>query len=149
VLPSVGGDKKNIYLQIIPKITSKEGDVDSVVSVTNSDGDTTPVPYSRPIFKTETIKAEAVVEDGQTVVVGGLIKDDVDDTKSHVPVLGKLPIVGNMFKSRNNRRSRSYELIFVTAQIVSPDNRHYAPVKPKKDDRKSLLNRWLGNPSKR
>lgn len=59
-----------------------------------------------------------VVQDGGTVVIGGLITDSVSDSISKVPFLGDIPLLGWLFKKKSTTRNRVELLIFVTARII-------------------------------
>ncbi len=130
VFPSVGADLKTITLQIEPEITELQEKIKYQIVTTNATGNQQTADVERPIFKTETLQVEAVVEDGQTVVVGGLFKDNFNEGKKAVPGLEKLPLVGGLFKSRSNDRERSCLLIFVTARIINSNNRGYTDLGP-------------------
>jgi len=71
----------------------------------------------------ETTNQEAetnvMVEDGKTLVIGGLITDQTNVTKIKVPVLGDIPWLGNLFKSTNTVKTKSEVLIFLTPHIIT------------------------------
>lgn len=60
-----------------------------------------------------------VVRNGQTVVIGGMIRDDTTKSVSRVPVLGSLPLIGPLFRSENTRSEKTNLLIFLTPRIIS------------------------------
>ncbi|MFH0911253.1 MAG: secretin N-terminal domain-containing protein [Planctomycetota bacterium] len=127
VKPSVGGDMRTISLSLEPKIKDHDAANDTKYDiVTITDAGQELVPVTRPAFKTDTLKTEVTVLDGETVVIGGLFQDDISDTKKQVPLLSKIPGLGNLFRSRDKTRERKCLLIFVTARIVRSDNRYYA-----------------------
>jgi type II secretory pathway component HofQ len=130
VRPSVGRDKRTITLDIRPEITDLQEYVEETIVVTNSDGDSVPVTVKQPVFSTNEILAEAAVEDGQTVVIGGLYRDNFSDRDRKVPYLADLPVLGKLFRTKDKTRERSCLLIFVTARLITPDNRHYEREKP-------------------
>lgn len=59
-----------------------------------------------------------VVKDRQTVVIGGLIRDDVKETQSKVPILGDIPLLGMLFRSTSKRAEKINLIIFLTPHIV-------------------------------
>ena len=71
----------------------------------------------------ETTNQEAetnvMVEDGKTLVIGGLITDQTNVTKTKIPVLGDIPWLGNLFKNTNTVKTRSEVLIFMTPHIIT------------------------------
>ncbi|MFW5857198.1 MAG: FecR domain-containing protein [Planctomycetota bacterium] len=160
--PSVGADRRTIYLRIIPTITvhDAQNDVQHNIVISNPDGNDTVVPVTRPVFSTKELDVEAVVEDGETVVIGGLISDETSRGSKKVPILGDVPLFGKLFRNRDDQRIRSFELIFLTARIITPDNRHYrdpdalleatpvVEVKPAEVSPETV-NRWLDDPIER
>jgi type IV pilus assembly protein PilQ len=59
-----------------------------------------------------------VVNDGETVVLGGIYETEIRDTYTKVPVLGDIPGLGYLFRSRNNVNNNAELLIFVTPKII-------------------------------
>jgi len=74
-----------------------------------------------PIVDTSTAETTVMIKDGATVAVGGLRKEEKSDTTQEVPFLGKIPILGMMFKSGSKGSTRSELLIMVTAHIIEGD----------------------------
>ena len=161
VFPSVGSDMRTITLQVIPEITDLDSVVNQPIVTTTPTGQQQVTNAQMPNFKTSTLTVEAVVDDGQTIVVGGLSRDDATEGKKAVPLLEKVPALGNLFRSKDNSRDRSCLLIFVTACIQTPRNRHYAedPVQAREDVAKEeaiqgqnvpvdIMNEWMGDPKK-
>ena len=64
------------------------------------------------------IQTTVLANDGQTIVLGGLISDDQMNMKSQVPVLGDIPVVGNLFKSRQLQRTRRTLFVFLRPTIL-------------------------------
>ncbi len=68
-------------------------------------------------------KTTVIVDDNQTIVIGGLIQDNINDAKSQVPCLGNIPILGWAFKQTSATKRKTNLLIFLTPRIVSsPDD---------------------------
>jgi len=70
-----------------------------------------------PIRSVRSSKGTAVVRDGQTLAIGGIMLDDERNIEQHVPGLGKLPLVGNLFKRKERARTRNELMVFVTPKI--------------------------------
>ena len=70
------------------------------------------------ITNRRSIEAVVQVDDGQIVALGGLITDDVVDTVTWVPFLGKLPIIGNLFRSKSKRAIKRNLMVFLKPQII-------------------------------
>src|SRR5689334_25021485 len=66
-----------------------------------------------PIFRLRQVVTSAIVWDGQTVALGGLLLDDSTKTKDKVPLLGDLPFVGRLFRSESNTTKKRNLVIFV------------------------------------
>jgi general secretion pathway protein D len=64
------------------------------------------------------ITNQVMVEDGQTIVLGGLLEDKLTEGKSQVPILGSIPILGNLFKARNSNKSKTNLLVFIKPTIL-------------------------------
>lgn len=124
VTPTVGSDNYTINLALTPEVSEFLGFLDySPGSVTSGSGtNATSVPYKiqQPLFSTRSIATSVVIWDGQTVVLGGLIKESVQKIDDKVPFLGDIPIVGRLFRSKSTNRSKQNLLIFVTARLVDP-----------------------------
>ena len=60
-----------------------------------------------------------MVSDGETIIIGGLIRDDVSRSVSEVPILSKLPLVGELFKYRQHNRTRSEVMVFITPHLTN------------------------------
>ncbi|MHC4870662.1 MAG: secretin and TonB N-terminal domain-containing protein [Planctomycetota bacterium] len=150
VKPSVGADMKNILLEIIPEITDIESFSTEKIITTDSSGNTTPIDIQQPVFSTNTIEAEAVVQDNHTVVIGGLFRDNIGDNKKAVPLLGDIPGLGRLFKTKDKSRTKSCLLIFVTASIITSDNSNYTDIVDKvekKEEDDDNINNWIGDPT--
>ncbi len=68
------------------------------------------------------IKTSVLIEDGGTVVLGGLISDTVTESESRVPFLGRIPVLGNLFKSRSGSRDKKNLMVFIRPTILRDAN---------------------------
>ncbi|AEE21112.1 type II secretion system secretin GspD [Paraglaciecola agarilytica] len=64
------------------------------------------------------IKTNVIVDDGGTIVLGGLIDDDVQESVSKVPILGDIPFIGNLFKSTTTSKSKRNLMVFIRPTII-------------------------------
>ena len=71
-----------------------------------------------PVFATRRVTTGLTIYDGYTVAVGGLMREDVQNVEDSVPILGDLPIIGRLFRSKAESRTKSNLIIFVTAEII-------------------------------
>ena len=75
-----------------------------------------------PILTIQTVDATVMIKDGETLVIGGLIKDKVIETKTQIPLLGSIPILGKLFQHKSEEVVRNNLLIFITPHIVKENN---------------------------
>jgi type IV pilus assembly protein PilQ len=113
---SVTFQKAQIRLQVTPQITP-EGNVILDVEVNkDSIGQATSAGFA---INTNHVKTTALVENGGTVVLGGLFQQTESDTVDKVPFLGDIPFLGNLFKSTSKLVTRNELLIFITPRIIT------------------------------
>jgi len=70
------------------------------------------------ITNKRSFESMVLVEDGNIVVLGGLIEDKTDISKSQVPILGSIPIIGELFKYENRKRTKTNLLVFLRPYVV-------------------------------
>jgi type IV pilus assembly protein PilQ len=121
-VPSVGSDMKTINLLLMPTISSLDSwsyyqQVDSTNAVNNNS--VQQVVAKLPIFSRKEIQTKVIVESGETVVLGGLIDTVKQETVHEVPILGKIPILGALFRRLDVTEQRRNLLVFVTATVIS------------------------------
>ncbi|WP_254668155.1 type IV pilus secretin PilQ [Hydrogenophaga sp. PML113] len=107
--------KANLKLEVTPQITP-EGNIILDLDV-NKDtrGETTSEGIA---IDTKHVQTQVLVENGGTVVIGGIFERTERNQIQKVPLLGDLPAVGNLFKSRNQIDQRSELLIFITPRVL-------------------------------
>ena len=125
VLPTVSADGVSIQMTIIPTLTEFVGyDFTTaeifVPKTITSQGTPVTSVLPLPIFRVRQVTTSCNVWDGQTVVLGGLISDEVTKIKDKVPFLGDLPIVGKAFRSESSQTRKKNLVIFVTPTIIDP-----------------------------
>jgi general secretion pathway protein D len=134
VIPYVSADGYTIQMTIIPTITEFVGYDDpgefvpQAQSVSGGAGGVgIPLTASLPLprFRLRQVTTSAIVYDGQTVVLGGLMTETVTRLKDKVPVIGDLPLVGRLFRSEQSQTFKKNLIIFVTPTIVDPAGNRY------------------------
>jgi type IV pilus assembly protein PilQ len=80
---------------------------------------TSDLSYPQPIVATRTAKTTLLVDSGQTVVLGGLRKKDVNKTVNKVPLLGDIPLICYLFRFEGEDTTNSEMLVFITPKIVT------------------------------
>jgi general secretion pathway protein D len=79
-----------------------------------------PPGFYQPIFSTREIQTEVTIYDGATVVMGGLTREEIREVHDKIPLLGDIPLIGKLFRSKGETTQKKNLLIFVTANILSP-----------------------------
>lgn len=123
VTPTVEEDDYSISLDLSPKVTEFEGFVEyggQSVAIGGSTTVTVPSGFYQPIFSTREVTTRVTVWDGATLVMGGLTREEIKKTSDKVPLLGDIPGIGRLFRSKGESTSKRNLLIFVTANLVSP-----------------------------
>ena len=140
VEPVVGPDGITIDLNLVPQVVEFEGFINygspiktvnpallnfiagttsSVTGLTQSITLTDNI-INQPIFSTRKVTTSVSVWDGQTVVLGGLMREDVQKVEDRTPFLGDIPVVGRLFRSNVDQHIKRNLIIFVTARLVNP-----------------------------
>ncbi|MGN6529143.1 MAG: type IV pilus secretin PilQ, partial [Burkholderiaceae bacterium] len=113
---SISFRKANIRLEVTPQITP-EGNVILDVDVNkDSRGIQTTAGFT---IDTKHVKTTALVENGGTVVLGGLFQQTDTNTVDKVPLLGDIPVLGNLFKTTTKVSNRTELLIFITPRVIT------------------------------
>lgn len=73
---------------------------------------------NNPIFSTREVKTDVIVADEHTLILGGLIRNDFKETRSEVPGLARLPVIGRLFRRTNRDRPRQELLVMLTPTIL-------------------------------
>ena len=72
------------------------------------------------------VETTVIVDDGTIIVLGGLIEDTLRESNQQVPVLGSIPIVGNLFRTRGTEKVKTNLLIFIRPQILRDADQSWA-----------------------
>lgn len=107
----------NIHLKVAPEV--------STLDFTNG---LTISGFSIPALSTRSAETEFELQDGQSFVIAGLMDDRVTSLSSKFPGLGDLPIIGNLFKSKNLQKSKTELMVLCTVRRISPSTQ--APTLP-------------------
>lgn len=133
VTPNVGADRKTINLTIIPEVSEFVTWLDYGVPTQSFKGidgvvRTLPgYPILQPLFATRNVTTSVIVNDGDTVVLGGLIRDEVVAYNDKIPFLGDIPILGLLFRKKGEISKKKNLVIFVTAELLTPSGEPYGP----------------------
>ncbi len=106
-----------LTLKIKPQIN--EGDAIKLeIETENSSLATSAVATSDVVTNKRSIKTEVLVEDAQTIVLGGLIEDRFIDTRQKVPLLGSIPVLGRLFSYTKTQKIKSNLMVFIRPVIL-------------------------------
>ncbi len=114
VTPTITEDGR-ITMELKPEVSEHVGDYKLTV-VQGS----TQIPYTVPIIDTRSADTKVVIGNGQTLIIGGLIKEKNTEGETKVPLLGDIPGLGWLFKSKKKTKDKTELLIFVSPTIVTP-----------------------------
>ncbi|UUZ69348.1 type IV pilus secretin PilQ [Polaromonas sp. P2-4] len=113
---SIAFRKANLKLEVTPQITP-EGNIILNVDVNkDSVGRSTANGFA---IDTKHIQTQVLVENGGTVVIGGIFEQNDREDETKVPLLGDLPGVGNLFKTRTRTATKSELLVFITPKVLT------------------------------
>ncbi len=107
--------KIDLELKVKPHVTP-DNRINMVINIVKNDIDS--ITGGVPSLSTNEAKTELLVNDGDTIVIGGILKTNVAQGESRFPLLSNIPIFGWFFKSRNNSTQKNELLIFITPKIV-------------------------------
>ena len=131
VKPTIGADKYTINLVLAPEVVEFEGFINYNTSATAGVSQFT-FTIPQPLFSHRQIETNIMIWDGQTSVLGGLIRDDTQKIDDKVPILGDIPFLGRLFRSKIESVTKRNLIIFLTARLVTPGG---APVKSFEESR--------------
>jgi general secretion pathway protein D len=135
VEPTVAPDNYTIEMRLEPRIIEFDGFINygspifSPVTVFNP-----PVPgasisdnvlitdnyINKPVFSTKEVSTQVSLYDSQTVVLGGLMREDVQKVQDKVPIMGDIPFIGRLFRTDVDQHIKRNMIIFVTAGLLDP-----------------------------
>ena len=139
VEPQIGPDGYTIDLNLTPEVVDFEGFInygspisapvtsrlfgvvaDQIVPIAENTAPRllTENVINQPIFSTRKVTTNVSIWDGQTVVIGGLIREDVQKVNDKVPILGDIPLAGVLFRSEVEQKIKRNLIIFTTARLM-------------------------------
>jgi general secretion pathway protein D len=134
VEPQVGADNYTIDLSLRPEVVEFDGFINfgspiigprydpSVILAGDPSGigtyTITENVMNQPVFSVRRVETSVSIWDGQTVAMGGLIREDVQKVDDKVPILGDIPLAGRLFRSNVDQKIKKNLIIFVTARLL-------------------------------
>jgi Flp pilus assembly secretin CpaC/tetratricopeptide (TPR) repeat protein len=140
VEPIIGPDGYTIDLNLSPEVVEFDGFINygstingPIFNPLTQQIDTailTQNVINQPIFSTRKVTTSVSIWDGQTVALGGLVREDVQKVQDKVPILGDIPLAGRLFRSNVDQKIKRNLIIFVTARLMDAEGR---PVRLEED----------------
>lgn len=137
VEPQVGADNYTIDLSLEPQVVEFDGFINygspivgpkynpATILTGNPSGIetfiVTPNVMNQPVFSVRKVSTSVSIWDGQTVALGGLIREDVQKVNDKVPLLGDIPLAGRLFRSNVDQKIKKNLIIFVTARLMNAE----------------------------
>jgi general secretion pathway protein D len=113
VTPYVGTDSKYITLDINPTVDVLLSQVPIHYTI--------PTDVGWPVVETRSTQTSVVIKSGETIVMGGLIRDEEKTFNKKIPLLGDIPLLGNLFRYKYSKRDKKNLLIFLTATLINSE----------------------------
>ncbi|MCB0258371.1 MAG: type II and III secretion system protein [Calditrichaeota bacterium] len=110
----------NISLKITPWVSASGEITVEIDPEFNTPGDQLS-PEVPPNVQSRTLHSTVRLRDGETIVLGGLIQEIDSESVSRLPILGRLPLIGKLFSSRNHNKTKSELIIYVTPHLTYSD----------------------------
>jgi type IV pilus assembly protein PilQ len=107
--------KANLKLEVTPQITPEGGIVLDLDISKDNVGQITPAGFA---IDTKHIKTQVLVENGGTVMIGGIYETSEQDDEYKVPFLGDIPVLGYLFKNRRTAQAKQELLVFITPKML-------------------------------
>jgi general secretion pathway protein D len=158
VTPQIGSDGYTIDLTLAPEVVDFDGFINYGSPISSPRRIFDPltlqvintVPQlltdnviNQPIFSVRRVTTNVSIWDGQTVALGGLIREDVQKVNDKVPILGDVPLAGALFRSEVDQKIKRNLIIFVTARLMDAAGQ---PLRPEDDVDQEEIVEPLGLP---
>ena len=107
-------------LNVTPHLFTQDGKtcIQLILNIEDESFETSPAAGSNASTVSSSISTQAVVYEGQSVLIGGYFSEDYNDNDSGIPVLKDVPVLGHLFKSHNRKKQISERLFLITPKIV-------------------------------
>jgi general secretion pathway protein D len=142
VTQSVSAEDTGVTLQVNARV-SPSGIVTLIVNQQISSANASESSVSgSPAFDQQVVQTQITLMDGDTIAIGGTIKESVTDASSGIPGLNRIPWIGALFGSRSHTRARSELIMFMTPHVIY-DETNLIEASDELKDRIKLLKRYV------
>jgi len=111
-----------VMLNVIPHITDDGYILVDALPIVDSIKQWTTGANPQPIISSRIAHCRVRVKDGETFVIGGLVKDEAIGSSDHVPILGKIPLIGRFFGTTSKNKTKTDLMVFITTKLVKDDS---------------------------
>ncbi len=126
-VPSVGADLTTVNLMLMPTISEQKGWTDYEGVTNMSKANIQQVIAKLPVIERQEVQTKVIVQSGETVVMGGLVRSVKQRTLHKVPFLSEIPLIGPIFTRLDESEHNENLLIFVTATVISERGENLVP----------------------
>ncbi len=123
--PQISTELRSIAttLQVTPRVNNAGYiTMDIVQTIDDLGGTVQQAGFTQPIINTRVARTSVTVKDGQTVVIGGFMRDRIQEVQTGIPILKDLPLIGPLFRRTEKTKDRTELMVFLTPRIVrTPD----------------------------
>jgi len=111
VTPTVSSDGEVITLVLLPEVSDLIRWIDYGDQYQS---------LNQPVFQSRRVSTTVYINDGETLVLGGIIKGDTKTVEDRVPILGSIPLLGRLFRGSYEIDKKRNLMIFVSADLITP-----------------------------
>jgi len=125
VQPKIEANRRTITLPLKPNVREHVGWVDYsypvTVSVEENVSETFTNIIRMPVFEDRVVQTLVSCDDGETIILGGVVYDNSNSLDDQYPILGDIPLIGRLFQSKAKVSEKKNLLIFMTCRMINPD----------------------------
>jgi len=135
VLPTADADRRNVDITLKPSFVDFDGFINygspvNSVGAPGLDGSPTQLQLTEnailmPVFSVMRTSTSVTVQDGSTLIFGGLMQNSIQDVQDQTPILGSIPLIGRLFQSKARQRTSTAIIFAVSVDLVDPGGRKY------------------------
>lgn len=118
IVNSVNYRDTGVILSITPRIHESGRVFLKIEQEVSSVGSTTTSTIDSPTIKQRRVKTTVQVKDGEALALGGLIQDQVNDTRNQIPVFGDIPLIGNAFREKSGSVGKTELIVLITPHVM-------------------------------
>jgi len=131
---TVNAERTHIDVNVVPSFRELEGFIDygtpflssTINPITGlTDFAESPNSILQPIVREVSMDTSVTIQDGSTVVLGGLLQEKIEHVEDQTPILGSLPLIGRYFQTNGISREKTALVVFVKAELIDPTGQQW------------------------